>query len=274
VEKREDPNKTYYFVGLRYRGTVIPAFFEHLFVNDGATVYSNTIGIEGERRKDGQSMIGWIAFTEYGFGNTLFWQKNEADLPQNYSIVNSSLKSIYIGLDESWSMPINDQLAFEYGFGLGLGVVFGNLLNDWVTPAPGNVAGDPGAVKGSNGTYYVPCQAQSDGASCMTSAHQNASVAKVGNYVEQNWLNGGPVPVIFPHIAIPQLALRYKPVPEFEARLSLGFSLTGFWFGLSADYGPEMTHRTEKPMPATAPTDAPAPSSHSHQHQDSSDDTL
>jgi hypothetical protein len=272
VHKLEDPNKPYYYVGVRYRGTVIPAFLEHLFVNDGGTIYSNTIGLEAERRKDGNSMIGWIAFTEYGFGNTLFWQKGEPDSANEFSIVNSSLKGLYLGLDESWTIPINPDLAFEYGFGIGLGVIFGSLLNDWVNQS---AQGNPGAVKGSDGNYYVPCQAQSDGPSCLTTAHQNASVAKVGNYVEPNWLNGGPVPVIFPHISIPQLALRYKPIPEFQARLSLGFSITGFWFGLSADYGLEQRPRTEKaaPTPSEAPSSQPA-HAHPHEHQDSGDDTL
>ena len=58
-----------------------------------------------------------------------------------------------------------------------------------------------------------------------------------GGYEEPNWFGGGSIPVVFPHIAIPQFSLRYKPIPEMEARLSLGFSITGFWFGLSADYG-------------------------------------
>jgi hypothetical protein len=100
-------------------------------------------------------------------------------------------------------------------------------------------------------------------------------VAKVGNYVEQNWFNGGPVPVIFPHIAIPQFGLRYKPIPEFEARLSLGFQITGFWFGLSADYGLEQRPHTEKaaPTPSEAPSSGPA-HTHPHEHQDSGDDTL
>jgi hypothetical protein len=47
------------------------------------------------------------------------------------------------------------------------------------------------------------------------------------------------VPVVFPHISIPQFSLRYKPIKQFETRLSIGFCLTGFWFGLSADYGLE-----------------------------------
>jgi hypothetical protein len=262
----ENPNKRYYFVGVRYRGTIVPAFLEHLFVNDGGTIYSNSIGAEVDMRKGGQSMIGWIQYTEYGFGNTLFFQKGTADEPQNYSIVNSGLKGIYAGLDESWSVPVANHLDFEYGFGIGIGVIFGNLLNDWTYNVPnGSYAG---SVQGSNGLYYAPCQAQTDATPCTTAAHQNASIAKVGNYVEKNWLQGGAVPVIFPHIAIPQFALRYKPIKEVETRLSLGFSLTGFWFGLSADYGLENVNKPEKAAPAEPPSD------HPRTHRDNVDDTL
>ncbi len=264
----ENPNKRYYFVGARYRGTIVPAFLEHLFVNDGGTIYSNSIGVEVDMRKGGQSMIGWLQYTEYGFGNTLFLQKGEDPTqPQNYSIVNSGLKGIYAGLDESWSVPIANHLDFEYGFGIGIGVIFGNLENNWTYNVPnGNFAG---AVQGSNGLFYAPCQAQTDGTPCTTAAHQNASIAKVGNYVEKNWAQGGAVPIIFPHIAIPQFALRYKPIKEVESRFSLGFSLTGFWFGLSVDYGLENVNKPEKAPPAQPPSD-----DHPRTHRDNVDDTL
>jgi hypothetical protein len=51
--------------------------------------------------------------------------------------------------------------------------------------------------------------------------------------------------VVFPNIWFPTLGLRYKPVKMFESRLQVGFSLTGVWFGLSADYGLEK--RTDTP---------------------------
>jgi len=54
---KEDPAKKYYFVGLRYRGTVIPQFMENLFVSDGKTIYSNTIGAELDMRQDSKSLI-------------------------------------------------------------------------------------------------------------------------------------------------------------------------------------------------------------------------
>ena len=215
----ELPGKSYKFVGLRYRGTVIPAFLEHLFVNDGGTVYSNSIGGEFDFRKDSKSTIVWLQYTEYGFGNTLFFQKGQPDEPNNYSIVSSGLKGIYVGLDEIWSTPIANHLDFEYGFGLGLGVIFGNLYNDWVYQTN---ASTPGAIQASNSNYYAPCNSTTDGAatggmpsSCTPQAHQNATTAKVGNYVEQNWFGGGAVPVLFPHIA-GQIGLRYKPIKQLR----------------------------------------------------------
>ncbi len=185
----ELPGKTYRFVGLRYRGTIIPSFLEHLFVNDGGTVYSNSIGAEIDFRKDGKSTILWLQYTEYGFGNTLFLQKGQPDEQNNYSVVSSSLKGIYIGLDELWSAPVANHLDFEYGFGLGLGAIFGNLYNNWVYQGNASI---PGAIQGSNGNFYVPCNSPTDGpllvqmgntlgySSCSPAAHSNSQKTKIG----------------------------------------------------------------------------------------------
>jgi hypothetical protein len=241
-DTREDSNKSYKFIGLRYRGTLIPRFIENLFVNEGGNFYSNSIGIEFDMRKGGSSTIPWIQYTDYNTGDTLFWQKGTADIASNYSVVNSSLKAVYLGVDELWSIPlVENKLDFEYGFGVGIGAIFGNLVNNWVYDS-----GNGGPLEGSNGHHYTPCPSQNGQTGCQTGDHQNATIAKVGGYVEPNWFNGGSVPVIFPHISVPQFSLRYKPIKQFEARLTLGFSLTGFYFGLSGDYGleqkPESAH--------------------------------
>jgi hypothetical protein len=233
---REDPNQRYYFVGLRYRGTVIPQFLVNLFVNEGGTFYSNTAGIELDMRKDGHSTIPWLAFTNYGFGDTLFEQKGkDPSDPGNWSVVSSGLSAIYLGLDEMWSSDLDEghHFAFEFGFGVGIGAVFGDLHNDWVTPNP------TGSLHSSDHGNYNMCNTVNDGPGCSPADHQNATINKVGGYVEPNWFNGGSVPVIFPHVSFPQLGLRWKPIKQLETRLGLGFSLTGFWFGLSADYGLE-----------------------------------
>ena len=263
TDTAEEPGKRYYFIGLRYRGNLIPQFLENLFVNDGGTVFSNSFGAELDMRTDGHSTIPWITYANYGFGDTLFLEKNKSDYPENYSDVKSGLSAIYLGLDELWSTPLDEahHWDFEYGFGVGIGAVFGTLNNDWVYQ---NKSGD---LHGTNGQSYSQCPStalpanaanpQSNGGNtnpCDPSAHSNPSENKVGGYSEKNWFNGGSVPVIFPHIALPILSIRYKPVKQFEARFGLGFSITGFWFGISGDYGLEKPEgESSEPAPKAKP---------------------
>jgi hypothetical protein len=244
----EDPRQSYYFIGLRYRGTIIPQFIENLFVDDGGTVYSNTFGFEFDMRKEGHSTIPWITYTDYSLGNTLFLQKGKSGV-DNITMVNSQLKGIFLGLDELWSIPLepNHKVDFEFGFGVGLGFIFGNLYNDWVYQTP---QGTSGAVKGADGNYYAACTSMNQPGdmtgSCGNGAHSNPPTnGKVNNYVEPNWFNGGAVPVVYPRISLQILGVRYKPIKQMEMRLGLGFALTeGFWFQLSGDYGLE--HKKEE----------------------------
>jgi hypothetical protein len=237
----EKPTQTYYFIGLRYRATLIPKFMVNLFVNDGSTFASQSGGAEIDIRRDNFSLIPWVTYASYGFGDTLFFQKNQADTPNNYSDVSSSLSAIYVGADVLWSKDLDDakHVQFEYGAGFGLGVLFGTLTNDWVYQVPNATPTYPGQVilQGSNGNYYTPCQTANDNVNCQTGAHSGATVAKVGGYHEPNWTSGGSVPVVFPHLALPILGIRYEPIKELEMRFSVGFSLTGFFGGFSIDYG-------------------------------------
>jgi hypothetical protein len=225
----------YYFLGLRYRGTVIPKFMINLFVDEGATVYSNSIGIELDMRKDGFSLIPNITYTEYGTDDILFKQKSKPDVEQNWSVVNSSLKAIYLGTDLLWSASLSKNIDFEYGAGFGLGFIFGDLMNNWVYDS-----GTTGAYyASSNGHHYNMCQTVDPAhAGCTPGGHSNSDVNKVGGYTEPSWVNGGSKPNVFPRITFPLLGLRIKPIKQFEGRLQVGFSITeGFLFGFSGNYG-------------------------------------
>jgi hypothetical protein len=206
----------------------------NLFVDEGATIYSNTIAIELDMRKDGFSLIPALGFTEYGTGgDILFKEKGSKDIPGNYSFVNSSMKALYATADLLWSVKISKNFEFEYGAGFGLGIIFGDLANNWVYEDPN------GSLSGSNGKNYAKCQSGGTQPGCNAVEHRNADTLKVGDYTEPSWFNGGSKPVIFPWISIPQLGLRYKPVKNFVARIGMGFALTGFWFGLNGEYGLE-----------------------------------
>lgn len=234
TDVEEIPGRTYMFVGARYRGNVIPAFMLHLFVDEGKTIYTNMVGIEFDLRKDGFSLIPALSYHELGTGDLLFKQKNTKDIAGNYSLVNSGMKVVYATVDLLWSTKLGKHVEFEYGAGFGLGAVFGDLENSWVREDPN------GGLAADTGRRYTRCDAVlPPGAGCNRADHQNADVDKINGYKEPSWFDGGSKPVVFPWIAVPQLGLRIKPIKNFVTRIGVGFALTGFWFGLNAEYGLE-----------------------------------
>ncbi len=249
----EKDHKTYYFVGARYRGTIIPKFMVNLFVGEGATFYSNMFGIEVDIRKDHFSLIPALNYIEYGFDGTLFFDKSGKGAEGNegnYSVVHSNLAGIYLTLDLLWSTQIHKHIDFEYGIGVGVGALFGNIYNNWATKTP--QAPGTTTVQSSSGATFYECTAASNaaGSGCNPGSHTSPDPAKVNGYSEKTWAGGGSVPNIFLHLALPQLGLRIKPVKQMEMRIGGGFSLTGFFFGISGDYGfPESADK-----PHTAPT--------------------
>ncbi|MBP9112145.1 MAG: hypothetical protein KBF88_05015 [Polyangiaceae bacterium] len=243
-------DRTYVYLGLRYRGTILPKFLLNAFVREGATVYQNSIGLEADFRTNNFSIIPSLTYTEFGLGDTLFLEKNkDENFAGNWSNVNSTLKGIFVGADFLWSAKLSRTLDFEYGVGVGVGVLFGDLETSWVYQNAN------GPWVSSDGTKrFSPCITEGDGIGCRKIEHSNATVAKVNRYKEANWFNGGYLPAFLPQLSIPSLGLRFKPHPRFQARLGLGMSLSGFWFGLSANYGvtaPKKAPPVEKEEEAT-----------------------
>jgi hypothetical protein len=230
TDVHEDPTKRYYFIGLRYRGDVIPQFMLNIFVDGGKTIYSNSIGAEIDMRHDNFSLIPAITYTEYGTGDIVFAQKNtDETMASNWSVVNSSLKGLYFSADLLWSTKIATHWDFEYGAEFGLGVIFGTLENNWVYAPNG------GQISPTN---YAACTSMTlTEPGCFN--HTNPTPPHINGFQEPSWANGGSKPNVFPLINFPQLGLRYKPIKQMEARVGIGFSLTGFWFGISANYGLE-----------------------------------
>jgi hypothetical protein len=229
---------------------IVPAFLINLFVDQGPnTVLTSTIGVSLDIRKDHFSIVPGINYTEYGFDPTLFLQKGkDATDPGNWGLVHSTLKAIYVTVDLLWSVPIakQGQVDFEFGFSAGIGGVFGDLYNTWVTPSNNGTNPYPSQ---SSGSFY---QCQTTGlAGCNANNHQNSTVNKVGpgaGYREPNWFDGGggSVPTVFPWLSLPILGLRIKPIKQLEMRLNGGFSVTGFFANFAMYYGFESTKHTPK----------------------------
>ncbi len=219
----EEEGETYYFVGARYRGIILPQFMMNMFADGGQTLYVNAFGAEVGIRKDDFEILPSIWFANYGMDPTPF--KSKSDPPESWELVESNLKVLFLTADFLWSTPVNPELAINYGAGAGFGLVFGDIIR--------NDAYFPGGAASSDGTGLRACPGPSDPVS-----PGDAYCPGDGQYDfnEPNWTNGGSKPIIFPWLVV-QTGLRYKPHRNFVARLDLGFGTSGFFFGLGADYG-------------------------------------
>ena len=224
----EQAGKTYYGVGLRYRAIIVPKFMMNLFGSGGRTIVANGIGPEFIIRKDNFEYEFSAMYTGYGMDPTAF--KAKSDGPDAWEIVESKLKVLYLTADFNWSHELVPQLAVNYGFGAGVGFVFGNLYRTQAHPGTnGNPDTGEGFQKCSN--PGMPGTTTSTGLPYCGNDNNHYN-----GYTEPSWANGGSKPVIFPWLAL-QTGLRYKPHRNFIARFDMGFATSGFFFGLGADYG-------------------------------------
>ncbi|HKO50631.1 MAG TPA: hypothetical protein VJV79_23065, partial [Polyangiaceae bacterium] len=220
----ELPGKTYYGVGARYRAIIVPTFMMNLFGSGGRTMVAHGIGPEFTVRKDAFEYQFSAMFTSYAMDPTPF--KAKSDGPDAWEIVESKIKVLYLTADFMWSQDFTPEFALNYGFGSGVGIVWGDLYRTQAYKGPGG--------NDNTGEGFLPCSGNMDpndpGNYCgEDNNHYNG-------YTEPNWANGGSKPVIFPWLAL-QTGVRYKPHRNFIARFDAGFGTSGFFLGVGADYG-------------------------------------
>lgn len=211
----EDPGRTYHFVGARYRYIIVPAFMIRLFGDGGKTVGVHSFGPEFAVRKDAFEYNFGLWYAGYGMDPTPFKAKSDGE--DAWELVESKIKVVYLTADFLWSHDFSPEFALNYGMGAGFGFVFGPLYRNQAYPT-----GDGNYARCARPGDRLPfCGNDND--------HYN-------NYEEPSWAGGGSKPVIFPWLAL-QTGFRYKPHRNFAARFDTGFGLSGFFFGIGADYG-------------------------------------
>jgi hypothetical protein len=216
----EKPGQTYYFVGMRARYGVIPKFMMSLFGDGGTTVWIPSIGPEFTIRKNGFEYVMSIQYTSYAMDWVPF--KAKTDPPASWELVKSSLKGLYFMTDLLWSTELHPTVAIDYGAGIGIAAVFGNLYRVQAYPPNGIV--DPYS--------YLPCIGQKNPHDfCGTDNNHYPG------YSEPSWANGGSKPILFPWLSV-QTGLRFKPHRHFMSRLDLGWNiLNGPFIGIAGNYG-------------------------------------
>jgi hypothetical protein len=221
------PGKSHHYIGLRYRGIVVPQFMMNLFGDGGWSIYVNAFGPEYVVRRDDFEYNVSLWYADYAMNPLPFKGKNDDDT--EWEFVTSEVKVLYLTADFLWSHKFSSKFAFNYGLGAGLGLVFGALFREQAYPDANDDDDNPyewEACEAPGVPHPVYCADPDD------EEHFKGE----DGYREPSWVNGGSKPVVFPWLVF-QTGLRYQPHKKFVARLDVGFGTSGFFFGLGADYG-------------------------------------
>jgi hypothetical protein len=242
----EDPNKTYRFIGLRFRDAILPQFMMNWFARGGRNVNVPMVGPEFITRHDHLELGIALMYADYAMDPFLF--QGKGDPPTSWELVASSLKLGYVMFDILYEIPIEKRsdgktgrFAFLIGGGIGIAGVFGTLYRSQAYPNNMAAAGNTNDPSGWSACTGAGMQGSNNLSPTYCDTRSNHYAGPGGNvytgYTEPSWINSGSKPMIFPWIALPQLSFRYKPIKQFQTKVDLGFSSTGIFFGLSASYG-------------------------------------
>ena len=211
------------------------------------------VGPEFTKRKDNFEVDIAVMYASYAMSPKLFEAKSDPVAANPlYDLVSSSLSQIFFMADLLYEIPLEKRgdktgrVSLLIGGGVGFGVVFGNLYRSQAYPNTPNA--DPGNLdlrSGARATFGRTMAPRAGGVLHRTSttttgrAWSSKTPNSVGAkaYSEPSWANGGDKPNVFPWIAVPQIAVRWKPIKQLQTKLGLGFSTSGFFFDLSASYG-------------------------------------
>jgi len=227
----EEEDTDYFFLGALGRAVIIPGFIQSLFVDGGIDGFNPGVGLTFNWRRNNFNVIANVWWNN-AQGDGYFRAPGDPRTDTEYITVD--LGVIFVNAEFLWSFPVTDWFAVELGFDLGFGFIYGDLVrneayetssgsDDW---QPCSGPGDPRAPGG----YCEPPVPSSQPCYDANGGHYNCT--------EPNWFTeGGDTPFIFPWVGLPHLAVRFKPIHQFQIRIDLAYGLYNFNFGGSLSYG-------------------------------------
>jgi hypothetical protein len=215
---------TWWF-GAYMQGSFVPSFMLGLFLDDAPTVSNLGFGVTAtHRNKDGMSFVIGLGYAPYSFAGPF---RIAGDPEADTEWLDSSLALLHVRGQMLWSTDIVDNmLSFEYGVGLDVGIVLGEMTRTEAYRAGGTGEFQPCTGPGLPMPGYCDIP-QALGA--RTDAYD--AYGAHYNVVEKR------VPPVALIPMLPALALRYTPIPELAIKLDAAFGLMQFAVGLSAAYG-------------------------------------
>jgi len=249
IDPYEAKDEDYFFLGGFYRHTFQPEWMLNWFFEESTGTNNPGGGLQFTWRKNSFSVVTSIwylrAFVDGPF-------RANGDPVDEIEIIDSDVHAIFASADFLWSTDFNDVFALEYGIGVGLGGVFGEMRRTEAYPQNALSPDGPDGVhdRQESGPPYVACNGINDP---LPTSPTQAEIdngtdpdAMFPQFCDDNAVSMGrgghfnvkaDLPPVFPWLSIPHIALRIKPIAQLLIRVEGGFSTTGPFVGGSLAYG-------------------------------------
>ena len=214
LDPYEEDDTGYFFLGGFYRHTFQPEWLLNWFFERSEGTNNPGGGLELTFRRNSFSIVASVWYqTAFVEG---YFQAN-GDPIDEIEYIDSDLSVLFASATFLWSTDFNDVFAFEYGVGIGLGAVFGELRRTEAYPVNFE-------ENGSTGGPYARCDGPASPLDPDDGGPQFCDSTSVdfdengGHFdvKEGRWSEGGDIPNIFPWLAFP------PPRPSHQADPSGG----------------------------------------------------
>jgi hypothetical protein len=213
-----------WFFGAFVRMVAVPTFMLELFLDAAPGVVNASGGALVDYRTDSFIVEFGLGYTSYHFAGPY---RAKGDPEQDTEYVSSSLGLVHLTGSMLWDAKFHKMFAFEYGFGLDLGVITGSMKRSEAYStgggeyAPCNGVLNPATLSPSGEPYCEPTSSgQPTDAYDADGAHYNVTEERI------------PPIMVFP--MIPHLALRFMPHRQVAVKLDFSYGIAQFTLGVSA----------------------------------------
>lgn len=210
------------FLGLNYRGYIVPGFLTNIFGEGGRTIVAPGVGLALTRVSDRLDMTFSLDYASFSMGPTPFKPYGTPDT--EYEIIESDLASLHATFELHWNIPLDakQRVRFRIGGGVGIGVMpFGNLYRTQAYPQS-FVPADP--------YTYLPCAGPNNPGGSFRYCNQlDKDADHYGGYAEPSWFTGGVRPTIYPWVALPMVGLSFRPTPRVAIDIDVAPSIAGLF---------------------------------------------
>lgn len=228
-----------WFVGAYWRHLWVPKIMQHLWFDVAPSVSTGIFSLDPNiglvatwRSEDAFSIVFGLGYTSFEFEGPF---RPKGDPTRNTEYVSSDLALWHGTASFLWATEFHPTFAIEYGLGVDLGIVSGDINRSEAYPTadgkwhPCEAAGDPPIIDGRSGELfceYPTAWPEPTDPSNENGAHYDVYVGKLTD-------EGGYIPnlILFP--AIPHVALRFAPVREMAIKLEFAYAIADLWLGMS-----------------------------------------